>query len=75
MLELNPVPPTLKTARLLRRFRADCWDVRIGSNSVVGRRTSIRGRSYYYWHNAEIEDRTFHALKGTSIWIGANSTL
>ena len=50
-------------------------DVRIGDNSKVGRRTSIRadeGSPISIGANAAIEDRvTFHALKGTSISIGA----
>lgn len=51
-------------------------DVRLGSNSVVGQRTSIRadeGSPIVIGDNAAIEDRvTFHALKGTNIRIGNN---
>ena len=51
-------------------------DVRIGNNSTVGERTSIRadeGSPIIIGDNAEIEDRvTFHALKGTNIKIGNN---
>ena len=51
-------------------------DVRLGNNSIVGERTSIRadeGTPIIIGNNAEIEDRvTFHALKGTSIKIVNN---
>lgn len=51
-------------------------DVRLGADSAVGRRTSIRadeGTLIVIGARAEIEDRvTFHALKGTSITIGSD---
>jgi len=72
----KPVPPTLGKNVYLEDFARVVGDVRIGGNSVVGRRTSIRadeGAPIIIGNNAEIEDRvTFHALKGTSIRIGKN---
>lgn len=72
----NPVKPTLGENVQLEEFARIVGDVRLGSNSVVGRRTSIRadeGAPIIIGENAEIEDRvTFHALKGTSIRIGRN---
>lgn len=72
----RPVPPTLGRNVKLAEFARIVGDVRLGANSVVGRRTSIRadeGAPIIIGENAEIEDRvTFHALKGTSIQIGAN---
>lgn len=48
----------------------------MGSNSIVGRRTSIRadeGAPIVIGDSAVIEDRvTFHALKGTNIRIGSS---
>ncbi|GGL93715.1 hypothetical protein GCM10010840_34620 [Deinococcus aerolatus] len=71
----QPVPPTLGRNVQLAEFARIVGDVRLGANSVVGRRTSIRadeGAPIIIGENAEIEDRvTFHALKGTSIQIGA----
>lgn len=68
--------PTLGENVTLKEFARIVGDVRLGSNSVVGRRTSIRadeGSPIIIGNNAEIEDHvTFHALKGTSIQIGAN---
>jgi carbonic anhydrase/acetyltransferase-like protein (isoleucine patch superfamily) len=50
-------------------------EVRLGDDSTVGRRTSIRadeGSPIVIGDDARIEDRvTFHALRGTSIRIGA----
>jgi len=70
------VAPTLGKDVYLEDFARIVGDVRLGSNSVVGRRTSIRadeGAPIIIGNNAEIEDRvTFHALKGTSIRIGKN---
>lgn len=72
----NPVKPTLGKNVKVEEFARLVGDVRLGSNSVVGRRTSIRadeGAPIVIGDNAEIEDRvTFHALKGTSIRIGKN---
>lgn len=74
----NPIPvaPTLGANVRLEEFARIVGDVRLGANSVVGRRTSIRadeGAPIIIGENAEIEDRvTFHALKGTSIRIGRN---
>ncbi|MFC5848348.1 carbonate dehydratase [Deinococcus petrolearius] len=72
----NPVAPTLGRGVELAEFARVVGDVRLGDNSVVGRRTSIRadeGAPIIIGKNAEIEDRvTFHALKGTSIRIGDN---
>lgn len=60
----------------IAEFARIVGDVRLGNNSVVGRRSSIRadeGSPIIIGDNAEIEDRvTFHALKGTSIRIGNN---
>ena len=68
--------PTIGANVRLKEFARVVGDVRIGQNSVVGRRSSIRadeGSPIIIGDNAEIEDRvTFHALKGTSIRIGAN---
>lgn len=72
----EPVAPTLGENVQLEEFARIVGDVRLGANSVVGRRTSIRadeGAPIIVGENAEIEDRvTFHALKGTSITIGDN---
>lgn len=72
----KPVSPTLGKGVYLEDFARIVGDVRLGSDSVVGRRTSIRadeGAPIIIGNNAEIEDRvTFHALKGTSIRIGKN---
>lgn len=72
----QPVKPTLGQNVRLEEFAWIVGDVRLGSNSVVGRRTSIRadeGSPIVIGENAEIEDRvTFHALKGTKIQIGKN---
>lgn len=70
----NPVQPTLGKNVQLGEFIRIVGDVRLGNNSIVGERTSIRadeGSPIIIGDNAEIEDRvTFHALKGTSIRIG-----
>ncbi|ACO47927.1 carbonate dehydratase [Deinococcus deserti] len=74
----NPraIRPTLSANVRLEEFARLVGDVRLGANSVVGRRTSIRadeGAPIIIGERAEIEDRvTFHALKGTSIQIGRN---
>ena len=72
----HPVPPTLGLNVKLAEFARVVGDVRLGANSVVGRRTSIRadeGAPIIIGEKAIIEDRvTFHALKGTSIRIGNN---
>lgn len=71
----NPVKPTLGNKVRLDEFVRIVGDVRLGSNSIVGQRTSIRadeGTPISIGDNAVIEDRvTFHALKGTSIRIGS----
>lgn len=70
----KPVSPTLGQNVQFEEFVRIVGDVRLGGNSVVGRRTSIRadeGAPIIIGDNAKIEDRvTFHALKGTSIRIG-----
>lgn len=70
----QPVAPTLGANVQVATFPRIIGDVRIGANSTVGQRTSIRadeGSPIIIGQNAEIEDRvTFHALKGTSITIG-----
>jgi carbon dioxide concentrating mechanism protein CcmM len=72
----NGASPTLGQNVTTKEFARIVGDVRIGSNSVIGSRTSIRadeGAPIIIGDNAHIEDRvTFHALKGTSIRIGAN---
>ena len=72
----EPVSPTLGENVQIDEFARIVGDVRVGSNSVIGQRTSIRadeGSPIIIGENAEIEDRvTFHALKGTSIRIGKN---
>lgn len=72
----NPVVPTLGKNVQLKEFARIVGDVRLGNNSIVGRRSSIRadeGSPIIIGDNAAIEDRvTFHALKGTSIRIGNN---
>lgn len=72
----KPVSPMLGKNVYLEDFARLVGDVRLGANSVVGRRTSIRadeGAPIIIGTNAKIEDRvTFHALKGTSIRIGKN---
>lgn len=66
--------PTLGAGVTLLEFARVVGDVRIGANSIIGRRTSIRadeGTPIIIGANAVIRDRvTFHALKGTSIQIG-----
>lgn len=68
--------PTLGQNIQVEDFARIVGDVRLGDNSIVGRRTSIRadeGAPIIIGANAEIEDRvTFHALKGTNIQIGRN---
>lgn len=58
----------------LATFARVVGDVRIGRDSEVGRRTSIRadeGAPIIIGANADIDERvTFHALKGTDIRIG-----
>ena len=70
----KPVSPTLGQNVQLEEFVRIVGDVRLGGNSVVGRRTSIRadeGAPIVIGSNAKIEDHvTLHALKGTSIRIG-----
>jgi len=70
----NPVPPTLGANVRLDDFARIVGDVRLGANSTVGERTSIRadeGAPIIIGNDAEIDDRvTFHALKGTEIRIG-----
>lgn len=72
----KPVSPKIGSNVRLDEFVRIVGDVRLGSNSVVGQRTSIRadeGSPIIIGDNAMIEDRvTFHALKGTSIRIGSN---
>ena len=72
----KPVAPKLGKNVRLEEFVRIVGDVRIGNNSVVGERTSIRadeGSPIIIGDNAEVEDRvTFHALKGTNIKIGNN---
>ncbi|MBE9181434.1 carbonate dehydratase [Oculatella sp. LEGE 06141] len=72
----DPVAPALGDAVQLDEFVRIVGDVRLGANSIVGQRTSIRadeGAPIIIGDNAEIEDRvTFHALKGTNIRIGNN---
>lgn len=72
----NPVAPKLGKNVRLEEFVRIVGDVRLGDNSLVGERTSIRadeGSPIIIGNNAEIEDRvTFHALKGTNIKIGNN---
>jgi carbon dioxide concentrating mechanism protein CcmM len=70
----NGASPTIGQNVRLAEFARIVGDVRLGDNSVVGRRTSIRadeGAPISIGADAMIEDRvTFHALKGTSITIG-----
>lgn len=72
----QPVAPTIGKNVRFEEFVRIVGDVRLGDNSTVGERTSIRadeGAPIIIGSNAEIEDRvTFHALKGTSIKIGNN---
>ncbi len=72
----KPVAPTVGKNVRLEEFARIVGDVRLGANSVVGERTSIRadeGAPIIIGNNAEIDYRvTFHALKGTSIKIGNN---
>ncbi len=72
----KPVKPTIGAGVRVEEFARLVGDVRLGANSVVGRRTSIRadeGAPIVIGERAAIEDRvTFHALKGTSINIGRN---
>ncbi|HEY9627699.1 MAG TPA: hypothetical protein V6C84_10385 [Coleofasciculaceae cyanobacterium] len=69
-----PVNPQLGENVELDEFVRVVGDVRLGRNSSIGQRTSIRadeGSPIVIGENAHIEDRvTFHALKGTNIRIG-----
>ena len=70
------VAPTLGKNVKVSEFTRLVGDVRIGDNSVIGRRTSIRadeGTPITIGENARIDDRvTFHALEHTSLSIGRN---
>lgn len=70
----SPVRPTLGENVQIDEFARLVGDVRVGANSTIGQRTSIRadeGSPIEIGEQAQIEDRvTFHALKGTSITIG-----
>lgn len=70
----QPIKPTIGQNVKIDQFVRIVGDVRLGNNSNVGQRTSIRadeGTPIIIGENAQIEDRvTFHALKGTSIRIG-----
>ena len=70
------VEPTLGKNVKISEFTRLVGDVRIGDNSVVGRRTSIRadeGTPITIGDNARIDDRvTFHALEHTTLTIGRN---
>ena len=72
----NPVPtmPTLGKNVHVSEFTRIVGDVRLGDNSIVGRRSSIRadeGTPIIIGANAIIDDRvTFHALEHTSLSIG-----
>ncbi len=72
----KPVKPTIGKGVQIEELVRIVGDVRLGANSVVGRRTSIRadeGSPIVIGENAKIDDRvTFHALKGTNIQIGNN---
>lgn len=72
----NPVKPTLGENVLVEEFARIVGDVRLDSNSTVGRRTSIRadeGSPIIIGENAKIRSWvTFHALKGTRVRIGKN---
>lgn len=74
----KPVAPTVGKNVRMEEFARIVGDVRLGANSVVGERSSIRadeGSPIVIGSNAKIEDRvTFHALKGTNIKIGNNLT-
>lgn len=71
----DPVTPTLGDNVVLEPFARIVGDVRLGADSTVGRRSSIRadeGAPITVGPRAEIEDRvTFHALKGTTLTIGS----
>lgn len=70
------VMPTLGKNVKISEFARVVGDVRIGDNSVIGGRTSIRadeGTPIIIGENADIEDRvTFHALEHTTLTIGRN---
>lgn len=72
----KPVKPTIGKGVQIEELVRVVGDVRLGANSVVGRRTSIRadeGSPIIIGENAKIDDRvTFHALKTTNIRIGNN---
>ncbi len=72
----NPAEPTLGENVRLEPFARIVGDVRLGADSTVGRRTSIRadeGAPIVIGPRAEIEDRvTFHALRGTSLTVGSD---
>ncbi len=72
----NPVKPTIGQGVQIEDFVRIVGDVRLGANSVVGKRTSIRadeGSPIVIGENAKIDTHvTFHALKGTNIRIGNN---
>lgn len=70
----DPIMPTIGQNVRVDELARIVGDVRLGENSSVGRRTSIRadeGAPISIGFDSTIEDRvTFHALKGTSISIG-----
>lgn len=70
----RPIQPRLAADVELSTFTRIVGDVRIGADSKLGLRTSVRadeGAPIILGANAIVEDRvTFHALKGTSIVIG-----
>ena len=74
----NPVPvnPTIGADTQLDVLVRIVGDVRLGANSRVGQRTSIRadeGTPIVIGRHARIRSRvTFHALQGTGIEIGDN---
>jgi len=71
----RPVRPTLGQGVSVEEFVRIVGDVRLGANSSVGRRSSIRadeGAPIIIGANSSIEDQvTFHALKGTTIVVGS----
>ncbi|MBA2596039.1 MAG: carbonate dehydratase [Chloroflexia bacterium] len=79
--EFNPVSvePQIGPGTVLAELVRIVGDVRLGEGSTVGQRSAIRadeGTPIVIGRRARIQSRvTFHALKGTSVAVGANAQI
>jgi len=75
----EPIEPTMGADIVLAELVRVVGDVRLGDESTVGQRTSIRadeGTPIEIGRRARIGSRvTFHALKGTSVTVGEDSLI